>query len=105
MHSNWFELLGKYYFLNRFLFFFNENVYLIIFFNIFVILLFKFRPQIRPNTGFVRQLIAYEEKLFNKSTVTMIYKESLGSEIPDIYEPEYQALELFYQKHRHLKLR
>lgn len=64
-----------------------------------------YRPQIRPNTGFVRQLIAYEEQLFQKTTVAMIFKESLGQEIPDIYEPEYQAMELFYQKHRHLKLR
>lgn len=66
---------------------------------------FRYRPQIRPNTGFVRQLIAYEEQLFQKSSVTMIFKESLGQEIPDIYEPEYRAIELFYQKHRHLKLR
>lgn len=67
--------------------------------------IFCYRPQIRPNTGFVRQLIAYEEQIFQKTTVTMIFKESLGQEIPDIYEPEYQAIELFYQKHRHLKLR
>ncbi|XP_055315684.1 dual specificity protein phosphatase 18 isoform X2 [Sitodiplosis mosellana] len=63
------------------------------------------RPQIRPNIGFVRQLIFYEEKLFQKVTVTMVFKESLGCEIPDIYEMEYQALEIFYHKHRHLKLR
>lgn len=67
--------------------------------------LFLYRPQIRPNTGFVRQLIAYEEKLFQNATVTMVFKDSLGCEIPDIYEIEYQALEIFYQKHRHLKLR
>lgn len=63
------------------------------------------RPQIRPNTGFIRQLIAYEEKLYQNVSVKMVFKESLGQEIPDIYEPEYQALESFYQKHRHLKLR
>ncbi|XP_031634632.1 dual specificity protein phosphatase 14 [Contarinia nasturtii] len=63
------------------------------------------RPQIRPNTSFVRQLIAYEEKLFKKTTVAMIFKESLGCEVPDIYETEYKALEIFYKKHRHLKLR
>lgn len=35
----------------------------------------------------------------------MVYKESLNQEIPDVYEPEYKAMEIFYQKHRHLKLR
>lgn len=67
--------------------------------------LFLRRPQIRPNTGFIRQLIAYEEKLYQKTSVSMVFKESLGQEIPDIYEAEYHAIEQFYQKHRHLKLR
>lgn len=66
---------------------------------------FYCRPQIRPNTGFIYQLIAYEEKLFQKATVSMVFKESLQRTIPDIYESEYEAMELFYQKHRHLKLR
>lgn len=65
------------------------------------------RPQIRPNTGFFRQLISYEKALFGETSVQMVFKESLGAEIPDVYEPEYQAMEDFYQKHRHrhLKLR
>lgn len=43
--------------------------------------------------------------LFDETTVSMIYKESIDQEIPDVYEPEYRAMELFYQKHRKLKLR
>lgn len=64
------------------------------------------RPQIRPNTGFFRQLIAYEESLFDgMATVKMVFKESLAVEIPDVYETEYEAMELFYKKYQHLRLR
>lgn len=63
------------------------------------------RPQIRPNIGFFRQLIAYEESIRGTATVSMVFKESLGQEIPDVYEYEYQAMELFYQKHRNVKRR
>lgn len=35
----------------------------------------------------------------------MIFKESLGQEIPDVYEPEYHAMEIFYQKQRNNKKR
>lgn len=65
----------------------------------------NYRQQIRPNTGFFRQLIAYEKSLYGTTSVSMVYKESLGQEIPDVYEQEYHAMEVFYQKHRHLKLR
>lgn len=58
------------------------------------------RPQIRPNIGFFRQLIAYEEELRGSKSVEMIYRESLGQEIPDVYEPEYRAMEEFYQRQR-----
>lgn len=70
-------------------------------------ILFNCRPQIRPNIGFFRQLISYEQTLLGKTSVAMVFKESLGQEIPDVYEPEYKAMEDFYQKHRHrhLKLR
>lgn len=44
------------------------------------------RPIIRPNTGFWRQLIAYEHYLFGKNTVQII-ASPIGF-IPDIYEAE-----------------
>lgn len=58
------------------------------------------RPQIRPNTGFFKQLIEYEQRLFGTTTVSMIPCTSLGEEIPDVYEPEYRTMELLYQKYR-----
>lgn len=58
------------------------------------------RPQIRPNIGFFQQLMDYEEELRGEKTVKMIYCESLAKEIPDVFEPEYRAMEEFYQKHR-----
>ncbi|XP_010874674.1 dual specificity protein phosphatase 18 [Esox lucius] len=44
------------------------------------------RPIIRPNSGFWKQLIQYENKLYGCATVTMI--TSPIGEIPDIYEEE-----------------
>lgn len=79
------------------------KVKLIIIFVVVVVIIC--RPQIRPNIGFFRNLIDYENSLYGSTTVTMVYKESLNQEIPDVYEPEYKAMEMFYQKHRHLKLR
>ncbi|XP_059616690.1 dual specificity protein phosphatase 18-like [Phlebotomus argentipes] len=58
------------------------------------------RPQIRPNVGFFRQLIAYEEEVLELSTVSMIFIEAIGQEVPDVYAPQYQAMEEFYRKHR-----
>lgn len=58
------------------------------------------RPQIRPNTGFFKQLIEYEEKIHGSSSVQMIYCSALGENIPDVYEPEYRTMELLYQKYR-----
>lgn len=58
------------------------------------------RPQIHPNTGFFKQLIEYEQRLYGKTTVSMIPCPSLGEEIPDVYEPEYRTMELLYQKYR-----
>lgn len=58
------------------------------------------RPQVRPNLGFFKQLIDYEQRLNGQSTVSMIHCNSLGEEIPDVYEPEYKAMELLYQKYR-----
>ncbi|XP_037940375.1 dual specificity protein phosphatase 18-like [Teleopsis dalmanni] len=58
------------------------------------------RPQIRPNTGFFQQLRQYEEQLHGRCTVQMVFYESLNKEIPDVYEPEYKAMEEFYQRQR-----
>ncbi|CAD7004559.1 unnamed protein product [Ceratitis capitata] len=58
------------------------------------------RPQIRPNTGFFQQLRRYEEQLRGTCSVQMVYYESLNKEIPDVYQPEYRAMEEFYQRQR-----
>ncbi|XP_048369795.1 dual specificity protein phosphatase 18 [Sphaerodactylus townsendi] len=44
------------------------------------------RPIIRPNIGFWQQLIQYEQKLFGKTSVSMI-RSALGV-IPDLYQNE-----------------
>lgn len=58
------------------------------------------RPQVRPNLGFFKQLIDYEQRLYGTSTVSMVHCSALGEEIPDVYEPEYRTMELLYQKYR-----
>ncbi|XP_055376796.1 dual specificity protein phosphatase 18-like [Condylostylus longicornis] len=58
------------------------------------------RPQIRPNLGFFQQLLEYEEELRGEKSVKMIFVKSLDREIPDVFEPEYRAMEEFYQKCR-----
>lgn len=58
------------------------------------------RPQIRPNMGFFKQLIEYEEKIHGSSSVQMIYCSALGENIPDVYEDEYRTMEMLYQKYR-----
>lgn len=67
---------------------------------IFILFLLYCRPQIRPNMGFFRQLIAYEELIHGKSSVKWIFFESIQKEIPDVYENEYRNMEIFYQKYR-----
>jgi atypical dual specificity phosphatase len=58
------------------------------------------RQQVRPNLGFFKQLIEYERKLYGTTSVSMIPCNSLGEDIPDVYEPDYRAMELLYQKYR-----
>lgn len=60
------------------------------------------RSQIRPNSGFFKQLMDYELELYGVSSVKMIFYESLSREIPDVYEAEYKAMEEFYQRQRKL---
>ncbi|XP_017131769.1 dual specificity protein phosphatase 18 [Drosophila elegans] len=58
------------------------------------------RPQVRPNSGFFQQLRRYEQELRGSSSVAMVYFASLDKEIPDILEPQYRAMEDFYQRYR-----
>ncbi|XP_038647410.1 dual specificity protein phosphatase 18-like [Scyliorhinus canicula] len=48
------------------------------------------RPIIRPNSGFWKQLIEYEDGLFGKSSIKMVMSP-LGV-IPDIYEEETRGM-------------
>lgn len=58
-----------------------------------------FRPQIRPNTGFFKQLIKYEERLFGEPSVKMVYCEAIDKEIPDVYEADYVGMTWFRQRY------
>ncbi|GAB0099704.1 dual specificity protein phosphatase 18 [Sergentomyia squamirostris] len=58
------------------------------------------RPQIRPNVGFFHQLISYEATQLGLTTVSMIFIEAIAREVPDVYAPQYTAMEEFYRKHR-----
>ncbi|XP_023937070.1 dual specificity protein phosphatase 14 [Bicyclus anynana] len=57
------------------------------------------RPQIRPNTGFFKQLIKFEERLFSEASVKMVYCEAIDKEIPDVYEPDYRGMMWFRQRY------
>lgn len=57
------------------------------------------RPQIRPNTGFFKQLIKFEERLFGEASVKMVYCEAIDKEIPDIYEADYRGMTWFRQRY------
>ncbi|KPI98030.1 Dual specificity protein phosphatase 14 [Papilio xuthus] len=57
------------------------------------------RPQIRPNTGFFKQLIKFEERLFSEASVKMVYCEAIDKEIPDVYEPDYSGMTWFRQRY------
>ncbi|XP_063621759.1 dual specificity protein phosphatase 14 [Cydia splendana] len=57
------------------------------------------RPQIRPNTGFFKQLIKYEERLFGVPSVKMVYCEAIDKEIPDVYEPDYRGMMWFRKRY------
>lgn len=57
------------------------------------------RPQIRPNTGFFKQLIKYEERLFGEASVKMVYCEAIDKEIPDVYEADYSGMTWFRQRY------
>lgn len=50
------------------------------------------RSSIRPNCGFFKQLIEYENFLFGCNTVKMVYNEYIKMEIPDVYDSQYQCI-------------
>lgn len=58
------------------------------------------RPQIRPNVGFVKQLMEFEFKQTGSRSVSMVYCHALDQELPDIYEPEFRTMEMLYHKFR-----
>lgn len=57
------------------------------------------RSQIRPNTGFFKQLIKYEERLYGEPSVKMVYCEAIDKEIPDVYEADYSGVTWFRQRY------
>lgn len=60
----------------------------------------KMRRQIiRPNPGFFRQLVEYENRLTGLNSVSMIYNVAAAGYIPDIYEPEYNNTLMFLNKY------
>lgn len=55
----------------------------------------KRRPRIKPNCGFFRQLIKYEEKLRGCRSVDMIFNEMVQMEIPCVYDCDYKFVSDF----------
>jgi len=62
------------------------------------------RPAIRPNTGFFRQLIEMELQLFGSETVSMVFNEAAGTQIPDVYEVDFQKMVWFRRNYRNASL-
>lgn len=62
------------------------------------------RPAIRPNTGFFRQLIDLELRLFGSETVSMVFNEAAGTQIPDVYEVDFQKMVWFQRNYRNVSL-
>ncbi|XP_060076248.1 dual specificity protein phosphatase 14-like [Ylistrum balloti] len=56
----------------------------------------KRRPVIRPNAGFWRQLIDYEQRLFGRNSVRMI-QSGIGW-IPDVYKDEAKNMVWFQSR-------
>ncbi|GBP19726.1 Dual specificity protein phosphatase 14 [Eumeta japonica] len=57
------------------------------------------RPQIRPNTGFFKQLIKFEERLCGEPSVKMVFCDAIDKEIPDVYEPDYRGMAWFRERY------
>lgn len=65
----------------------------------------KRRPRIKPNCGFFRQLIKYEEELRGRRSVEMIFNEMVQMEIPSVYDNEYRFVSAFRKKEQEKKAR
>lgn len=65
----------------------------------------KRRPRIKPNCGFFRQLIKYEEELRGCRTVDMIFNETVQMEIPSVYDCDYKFASAFRKKEQNRKAR
>jgi atypical dual specificity phosphatase len=62
------------------------------------------RSAVRPNTGFFRQLIDMEMRLFGQQTVFMVFNEAASALIPDVYEVDYQKMVWFQQNYQKISL-
>ncbi|CAB3371413.1 Hypothetical predicted protein [Cloeon dipterum] len=62
------------------------------------------RPAVRPNSGFFRQLIDLELRLFGRESVSMVFNEAAGTQIPDVYEVDYQKMVWFQRNYRNVSL-
>jgi atypical dual specificity phosphatase len=58
------------------------------------------RPAVRPNSGFFRQLIALEQRILGRESVSMVHNDAAGIHIPDVYEVDYQKMLWFQQNYR-----
>uniref|UniRef100_A0A1B6F6L0 Protein-tyrosine-phosphatase n=1 Tax=Cuerna arida TaxID=1464854 RepID=A0A1B6F6L0_9HEMI len=48
------------------------------------------RPAVRPNSGFFRQLIEFENQTRGTTSVEMVFNPAARTHIPDLYEADYQ---------------
>lgn len=65
----------------------------------------KRRPRIKPNCGFFRQLIKYEEELRGCRSVDMVFNEMVQMEIPSVYDCDYKFVSGFRKKEQEKKAR
>ncbi|KAK3917765.1 Dual specificity protein phosphatase 18 [Frankliniella fusca] len=57
------------------------------------------RPCVRPNSGFFRQLIDWEQRCLGVRSVSMVHHPALGAPIPDVYEADYRNTFQFISKY------
>lgn len=57
------------------------------------------RPCVRPNSGFFRQLIDWEQRHLGERSVSMVHHPALSAPIPDVYEADYRNTFQFINKY------
>lgn len=57
------------------------------------------RPCVRPNSGFFRQLIDWEQRHLGGCSVRMVEHPYLAAPIPDVYEADYKNTFQFHSKY------